>query len=74
MKDKIEAIYIDALNEDLAPNVFTQQVLELLSSSLPTQEDEAEEFDKRFHKCSDEVLDLQNEIVSFGRWMRGRDH
>ena len=31
MKDKIEQLYIDAINEDLPPNVFANEVLGLFS-------------------------------------------
>ena len=33
MKEQIEKLYIDALNEDLPPNVFADQVLRLFNVS-----------------------------------------
>lgn len=37
MKEQIEKLYVNALNEDLPPNVFADQVLRLfnVSGSLP---------------------------------------
>ena len=33
MNEKIEQLYIDAINEDLPPNVFANEVLDLFSVS-----------------------------------------
>ena len=35
MKEKIEKLYIDALYNDVAPNVFAEQVLDLFIVSKP---------------------------------------
>ena len=36
MKEKIEKLYIDALYNDVAPNVFAEQVLDLFIVSKPS--------------------------------------
>lgn len=55
MKEQIEKIYVDAINEDLPPNVFADKVLRLfsVSGSLPTQEEVSKAFDYKIKLGND---------------------
>ena len=72
MKSKIEKLYIDAINEDLPPNVFADQVLRLfgVSGSLPTDEEISKQAKKYDVEDMNDAINRIGGFIVGAKWMR----
>lgn len=70
MKEIIEQMYIQALMDDLAPNVFADQVLRLfdVSGSLPMTEQEIDSAFKEWENKNNHLPDTDSWSFKNGAW------